>query len=46
MGFSKLLVSLPTQLIEIDAKNVTKMHFNDNNGIPYSCNLLNFSKYS
>ena len=31
------------QLTEIDAKNVTKMHLDDDNAIPYSYNLLKFS---
>ena len=44
MCFFKL--SLKMQLTEIDAENVTKMHLDDNNAIPYSFNLLKFSKYS
>ena len=31
---------------EIDAENVTRMHLDDNIAIPYSYNLLKFSKYS
>ena len=34
------------QLTKIDAENVTKMHLEDNNAIPYSYNLLKFIKYS
>ena len=34
------------QLIEIDAENVTKVHLDDNNAIPYCYNLLKMSKYS
>ena len=41
MSFFKL--SLPMQLSEIDAENVTKMHLDDNNAIPYSYNLLKYS---
>ena len=44
MCFLKL--SLPMQLTEIDADNVTELHLDDNNSIPYSYNLLKFSKYS
>ena len=34
------------QLTEVDAENVTKMHLDDHYAIPYSYNLLKFSKYS
>ena len=39
-------LSLPMQLTKIDAENVTKMHLEDKNAIPYSYNWPKFIKYS